>query len=231
MGLIGSPAEAGFLISSLRTTLHDEYQQAGMTFLAAAPIGPHVVFSRSPVRSLEELRKGRYWSWVRDDVLLRELRELGVTVVPLELDGAAAAYDEGRVDGFIAPANVALAFQWTAQVRYVTDLHFDILNACLFVTNRAFDPLPHSAKLAIRTAAAKLALRFYDLGVQQDAALLGGLFQRQGLTVSPLSRTFRAEFHEQAEAVRAHLSPGLVPPKLLARVIGLLADRRAETTP
>jgi len=140
---------------------------------------------------------------------------------------AYRAYDEGRVDGFIAPASVALAFQWSALARYVTDLRLDYITACVVVADRAFDPLSPRARDVIRSASGKLAVRFSDIGVEQDAMLLHGLFSKQGVTTVPVDPRLATEFFELARATREKLDPHLVSSSLLARVLGILADFRA----
>jgi len=57
--------------------------------------------------------------------LRAELSSLGVDGLALPVADAARAYDEHRIDGFISPASVALAFQWSAMTRFVTDLRID----------------------------------------------------------------------------------------------------------
>jgi TRAP-type C4-dicarboxylate transport system substrate-binding protein len=150
----------------------------------------------------------------------------GASMVALPLAEAYRAYDDHRVDGFIAPASVALAFQWSALVRYSTDLRLDYITGCIFVAERAFDPLPLSARDVIRSAASKLAARFADISSQQDALLLHGLFRNQGVTTVPVDPGFATEFLELARATRDRLEPNLVPAGLLSRVLGILADSR-----
>ena len=151
-------------------------------------------------------------------------------MVALPVADADRAYDEHRVDGFIAPASVALAFQWSALARYVTDLRLDYITACVVVADRAFDPLPPAAREVIKSAGSKLAARFSDIGVQQDEMLLNGLFRKQGVTTVPVDPRFATEFFELARATRDRLDPHLVPTGLLARVLAILADFRASQT-
>src|SRR6185369_1980017 len=172
-------------------------------------------------------RKTRFWIWDRDDVLRYEPEKLGANVLALPVADALRAYDEHQIDGFIAPASVALAFQWSAATRYVTDLRLDYITACMVIADRAFDPLPSPVRDVIRSAGARLAVRFADLGRQQDAMLLNGLFRKQGLTTVPVDPRFASEFFELARATREKIDPRLVPAQLLARVLGILADYRA----
>jgi hypothetical protein len=56
---------------------------------------------------------------------------MGLDVVPCTVDGAAAAFDAGKIDGFIALASSALAFQWQSRAPNILPLEFDYLNACM----------------------------------------------------------------------------------------------------
>jgi TRAP-type transport system periplasmic protein len=228
VGLLTTQREAAYVASRLWSIFEAEFHKSGIVGLGTSTLGPHIVFSRKPIRSLADLRATRFWVWDRDDVLRAELGTFGANLVPLPVAEAARAYDEKRIDGFIAPASVALAFQWSAAARYVTDLRLDYITACVIIADRAFDPLPLAARDVIRSAGGKLAARFADVGVQQDAMLLNGLFKKQGVTTVPVDPRLSTEFFELARATRERLDPKLVPPSLLSRVLGILADFRAS---
>jgi TRAP-type C4-dicarboxylate transport system substrate-binding protein len=228
VGLFQGRGESAYATGRLRPTLADEAQRNGFTYLGALNVGPVVVFTRRPVTGLGELRRTRFWIWDLDDVLRAELTEMGLTTVPLPVAEAARAYDEGKVDGFLAVPAAALAFQWSTQARYVTDLPLGVLNGCMVVANRAFDALPVEAQRALRAAVAKIVVQLDEVGRAQDEALLGGLFARQGLKSASASQAFRSEFFEAARAGRERLGDKLVPEWLLLRVTSWLADYRAE---
>ena len=228
VGLLTTQSEARFVAGRLWSLFEAEFHHSGIVGVSTATLGPHIVFSRTPIRSMKELLGSRFWVWDRDDVLRAELSSFGANLVALPVSEAGRAYDEHRVDGFIAPASVALAFQWSAAARYVTDLRLDFITGCMIISERSFDPLPPAARDAIKSAGRKLALRFTDLGQKQDAMLLTSLFKRQGVTTVPVDARFSTEFFEHARAMRDRLDPGLVPHALLARVLAILADFRAS---
>jgi TRAP-type C4-dicarboxylate transport system substrate-binding protein len=231
VGLLTTPREASFVAGRLWPVFEKEFHKSGVAGLSMAVIGPHILFSRLPVRSMADFRRGRFWVWDRDDVLRSELKSFGVQLVPLPLADGARAYEERRVDGFLAPASTALAFQWSAHARYVTDLRLDYIFGCVVIADYAFDPLPNDARAVLRAAGSKLGVRFSDVNAETDTALLGGLFQRQGVTSVPVDPAFATEFFELARATRDRLSDKVVPPPLLARVLAMLADLRGQSPP
>jgi TRAP-type C4-dicarboxylate transport system substrate-binding protein len=154
--------------------------------------------------------------------------QMGLSVVPTELDVAGKAFDDKRIDGFIAIPTAALAFQWSTQARYITDLRPGYLTGCVLVAHRALDRLTAEQQKTFRSLFAKYDALFQEMGRRQDEALLGGLFEKQGLKPIPPSEGFRSEFFETARAARERAATRFVSRAALDRVLKLLADYRAE---
>ena len=227
-GVFQSREEAAYVIERMRGTLEEETRRAGFELLIATGLGPEVVFSRTPVRSMAELRKARLWRWAADEVGIAMAHEMGLSVVPTDLEAAAKAYDDGRSDGFIAIPTAALAFQWSTQARYITDLRPGYLTGCVVVAHRAIDRLAAEEQKLFRSSFAKYDALFQEVGRRQDEALLGGLFQKQGLKPIPPSEGFRSEFFETARGARERAATRFVSRATLDRVLKMLADYRAE---
>jgi TRAP-type C4-dicarboxylate transport system substrate-binding protein len=228
LGLFQSREEATAVAHALVPTYSDEAQRAGFALLEVPGMGPDLIFSRTPVRSMADLRSLRFWRWKLDTTGNSMVHELGVSTVPLGLDEGAAAYDKGQIDGFLSIPTAALVFQWSTRARYVSDLRTGFLYGCLIVASRAFDRIPLEHQQSIRSAATKLAIRWDDYGARTDDALLGHLFGKQGLKLVTASEAFRAEFFQAARRAREKLGEKLVPRALLDRVLSILVDYRAE---
>jgi TRAP-type C4-dicarboxylate transport system substrate-binding protein len=226
-GLFQTRDELAFVLGSLHAQIDDEFRRAGFVNLGLFAIGPELVFSRRPLHSLDELRRARLWTWGEDPTLGPSLRAVGMNVVPAPLDAAGRMYDDGQLDGFVAPPITALAFQWSTRARYLLPLPLAGLSGCVVVAERAFDALPRDVQELVRGTAAHSLVHLDTLGRTQDAALLGQLFARQGLATTPVPMTLWQQFFEAAQAPREHLTE-LAPSSVLQRVLMLLADYRAE---
>jgi TRAP-type C4-dicarboxylate transport system substrate-binding protein len=214
-----------FLLNRLHPEITEEFKKAGYVYLGAGGVGPDVLFSREPIHSLNDLRQSRLWVWDLDEVATSLYPAVGVQTVALPVSDAYRAYEEKKVDGFIAIPAAALAFQWSAQTRYVSDLRMGFVSACVLIAQRAYDQIPLQARDAFRAATAKLQVRFADLGRQQDEALMHG-FTKQGLKPLPVTPEFRTAYAKAARAVREQLQPKLVPKATLARVQDVLDQFR-----
>ena len=217
--------EANYVIGRLMPTIQSEFAKAGYYVVGTAGIGFSVLFSRTPIRTMDELKRARPWLWSLDDILRTQLGAMGIQVVPLPVDEAARAFDDRRVDGFIGLPSAALAFQWSTQARYVMDLRVGYLTGCMLVSRRAWDTIGHEEQQAIESAAAKLQVRVREATRQMDDSLLSGLFARQGLEVQPVPAQLQAEFTAAAfEARKA--AEKLVPPGTVEHIAEWLLEYR-----
>jgi TRAP-type C4-dicarboxylate transport system substrate-binding protein len=221
-------AETSYVIGKLRPILSDEAQKNGFRYIGEAIVGPSIAFSRKPVATLHDLQQTRFWIWDIDRVLGAVLPVMGFHVAPLPIREAYGAYDAGRIDGFITPAVAALTFQWTTVTHYYTDLRMGFVVGCLLLSNRAFDALTLAEQQAVTLAAARMKQRIEDVGKKQEAQLLHGLFQKQGLQPVAVDTATRVNFFEQAHLARERAATKLVSMELIGRVLALLADFRSE---
>ncbi len=227
-GTFQNRAEAAWVMNQISPTLREEAAASGYELLTFAGLGPGVLFLRRPVTTMDELRRVRVWRWGLDDVAIATERAMGMNPVGLHLTEAGKAFDEGKIDGFYSIPTAALAFQWSVQAGYLLDLPGDYLTGCVLIASRALDRITQQDRQVLRAAGARVAVRIEEMGRRQDDELLRGGFARHGLKRLPVSAKLRAEFFAAARRARETLDERLVSRSLMKRVLGLLADYRAE---
>jgi TRAP-type C4-dicarboxylate transport system substrate-binding protein len=228
VGLLRSRDEASLVIRRLKQRIDQELAHAGFIGLGIGTLGSIVVMTRTPVRSFTELKKVRLWVWDKDEIQLRALRAMGLQPVPLPVEQGGAAYDDGRIDGYLAVPGAALAFQWSARTRYFLSVPLGQMSACFVMSQRSFDALPLDERSVVATSAAKLSARIEDVGRELDSALVERLFEKQGLQKIAPDTSLLPQFLEAARLAREQLDEKLVPRDLMNQVLGWLADYRAE---
>jgi TRAP-type C4-dicarboxylate transport system substrate-binding protein len=228
-GLIRTRAEGRHVVNVLHSEIAAEMKKNGFTYLGAAGFGLDVPFTRRPIGSLAELRATKLWIREHDEVMGNVLGGLGLQLVPLPHGEAARAYEQKRVDGFIAPPASALSFQWSSQSHAFTDLKLAYLVACGALTNVVFDALPNAYRDQIMTQAALLEQRFEEANEGFDQQLLDRVFVKNGLRRIEPSPAFRRELQTELDARRKSIPPELVPPALIEKMaIALDEFRRTQ---
>jgi TRAP-type C4-dicarboxylate transport system substrate-binding protein len=228
VGLLQDREETSWLLNRLRPRLDKEFLEHGFVNLGELGLGSLIVFSRKPIASMADLQSTKLLVWARDELLSGQLPHIGIHPVLETLEHGAKAYTDGRTDGFIAPPAAALAFQWSSLAKYFTDLHINSVVGCGMISARSFDALPVPAQVALRDASARMIKRYEQIAREQDDALLGGVFQKQGLKRIPVDEKFRFDFFEAARNAREQLALATASPELLREVITLLGDYRAS---
>jgi TRAP-type C4-dicarboxylate transport system substrate-binding protein len=157
--------------------------------------------------------------WDIDRALRVQLDAMGIPTLPLPIEDAGKALEDGRIDGIIGLPTAALAFQWASLARYYTELPVATMPGCLVVSHHAFDALSTEQQQQVRSASAKFFLRFVDVSEHQDQQLLSGLFERQGMQRVPVSAQFLFDFHEAARRAHGAIGRDLVSPSLIQQVV------------
>jgi TRAP-type C4-dicarboxylate transport system substrate-binding protein len=224
VGLLRTRAEERYVLQRLRDDIDAEFAREGFVALGAGSLGIMLLWSRTPVRSMIELRRLRWWVSDQDEYIRGLARSLGLKLVPTTEIDAGRAYDEGQLDGFIAIPSSLLAFQWSSRVRNFTELPMGSINGCLLVSQRALARLDPQDQVELRAAGAKATARLDDIADQQQQLVPSMLVGKQAIERVVPDEPFRAAFYDAAKNGRARQ----IDPALLARVLSLLADYRAE---
>jgi TRAP-type C4-dicarboxylate transport system substrate-binding protein len=226
-GVFQDRGETNYVAAQLAPRLAKEAKANGYTLYGTAPLGASTIFSRVPIKTMDQLKKLKTWRWKPDDVAITLNKSMGFNIVPMELDEAGPAFEKGSMDAFYAIPAAALAFQWFAQTTYIIDLPGDYLIGCLVARTKALDQLTEAQRESVRTEAVALAVRIDDLNRRQDNELIS-VFTRQGNKLLPVSAKLRAEFFEAARRARDKLDERLVSKDLIKEVLTMLADYRGE---
>jgi TRAP-type transport system periplasmic protein len=217
-GYVEDERQAQAVLNALRPLAERELAGTQASFvLLTTGFGHRVLFSRDPVRSLDELKRIKLGIYEYDQVERAQLVAMGMHVAPLRLEDVAAALDAHRIDGFISIPAAAVAFRYWTHTRYFTDLHSGYLPGCVMVTNSALARLGPANDAVLRRAGQELGRRFAAESPTIDAQLLATVFPQKGLKPVPMSPTFRREWRESAQRASHALVPRVVSRAALER--------------
>jgi TRAP-type C4-dicarboxylate transport system substrate-binding protein len=203
--LLQSHAEATWLVGRLHESIAAEFLEHQLVYFGGPVLGGELVFSREAIPDLRTMRQRRLWRWEVEPAPIALSRAAGMTIVPGALKDMLHAYEDGQVDGFIAIPSTMLAFQMLPKVHYVQNWVHGYLVGCFIMAQRAFDRMSFAQQQAVRTDSPKGILRIDDVGRDTDVRLLGGLFQKQGIIITPtpsdLKRDLLVAMHDAPKRV------------------------------
>ncbi len=244
IGLIYSPArvlEMPFLfrtydeVDAVRDKLSPELsaglRKNGFELVGWLDVGFVHYFSKSPVRSIDDLRQRRIWLWQGDPLAQAFFAVSGLPPVPLSITEVFTGLSTGLIDTVYAPPLAAIAMQWFTQTPYVTDIAMTDGIGALVIERKFFDGLPKDLQaLLSRTGREAAEKMVRETRADNEKSLT--VLKDYGLKFvhwTTGDEKVVIDLRDRAAALLA--KQGYIPADLFQRVLKMLGDYRhsAET--
>ncbi len=129
-----------------RKGFHDN----GYELLGWMEVGFIHMFSKHPIRTMEDLRSQRVWLWQGDPLGQAFFKASGISPIPLSIIDVYTSLSTGLVDTVYAPPLGAIALQWFTKTKYVSSVPLTNGMGGLIVTRRFFESLPGDLQAVLR---------------------------------------------------------------------------------
>ncbi len=165
-------------------------------------------FAKTPVASLDDLRKQKLFVWAGNSKELDVWKSAGCNPVPLPATEIHTALQSGLITALSTTPLASLSNQWFGSAVHMTDLKWAPLIGATIITKKKWTELGaglHPALLkASGDAGAKMKREVRTLG---DEAV-GVMKKREGFTVHAVGVKAAAEFETQARAAWPKIASG-----------------------
>jgi len=98
--------------------------EKGFMVFGRADVGFSVLFSKNDLRTMNDFKKAKFWSWIGMEETINAVAELfGIEkLYPLALPEVLTALQTGMVDTVFATYYTSIALQWNTQIKYMSDV-------------------------------------------------------------------------------------------------------------
>ena len=224
--LYRNEAEIAAVYRQFTPELERLFEARGYVVLGWAEVGPVYLFSTSPVASVEDLRRVRWWVLEDDPLAAATFAAFGADPVPLQIADVLTALQTGVIDGVYSSPLALLALQWFSRVDFRLDLPLAHASGALLMNRRTLSRLaPEQQEILIDNGRRFMAELQHRSRADNEAAL-AALARRGVQPVAPgpgVADLLRA----QGAVARRALVPKLYPEALLDRVEAALAAHRS----
>jgi TRAP-type C4-dicarboxylate transport system substrate-binding protein len=236
IGLMYSPArvmELPFLfhtteeIDHVRAQFMPEFRQGfrdnGFELLGWMEVGFVHMFSRKPIRSLQDMRKQRVWLWQGDPLGQAFFKASDISPVPLSIVDVYTSLSTGLIDTVYAPPLGAIALQWFTKTAYVSSVPLTNGMGGLVVSRSFYAKLPPDLQ-SLLSSTGQLAGEKLVTAARVDNAKSIDILKQRGLTfVEPDASMSEAVLQELRNKAAADLTAsGYIPASLFERTRALL---------
>ncbi len=193
---------------------------AGFHLMGWADVGQSRIFSRSPIRTPQELAASRPWVWRDDSVLPALFQVVHANPVALQLPEVLSALQTNRINTVVTTPVACIALQWCSRVTYMTDDNAAVVIGATVIGNRKWDALsPANQTIMTETAAQFHALARRNLRNDERTGLTA--LAARGIQSVPLNAAQRAAWQQVFNQVRQRLTGQIADAALITRVQGL----------
>ncbi len=125
-------------------------EDAGIVTFAFTETGFAYLLSKTPVRSLEELKELKAWTPEGDPISAELIKSFDVSPIPLNVSDVLAGLQTGLINAVLVPPVVALALQWHNHVEYMMNLPMVYIYSMLAMDKKAFNRISPDDQLIVR---------------------------------------------------------------------------------
>lgn len=113
--------EVDYVRGHMDQLIIDGLEKSGFVTFGLAEGGFAYIMSKSPVRTIDDLRKQKMWIPDNDQMSLEILKAFGIMPIPLPIADVRAGLQTGLIDTVATSPIGAVALQWHTQVKYLTN--------------------------------------------------------------------------------------------------------------
>lgn len=139
--LFRSHEEIEYVRERLDPVIRERVAERGYVLAGMAEGGFTYLFSKQPIRRLEDLRNAKLWAMEGDPITLRMLENAGANVVTLPISDVYTSLQTGLVDAVTVNPAGAIALQWHTGVNHQLDAPLLLLMAMMVFDAGALERL------------------------------------------------------------------------------------------
>jgi TRAP-type C4-dicarboxylate transport system substrate-binding protein len=212
--------EAMHVRGKLRPVFEKRLDAKGFKLLAWGSGGWVQLFSKMPIRTLDEVKKSKLFTSQGDDKMVNWYKNNGFNPVALSSNDIPAQLKlgTGMINATPMPPYPALVLQIFRDAKYMLDIRLAPLLGGLVMTNTAWNKISAEDRTKIMDAARAFEKRTDTEAPAQDASSVKTMVSR-GLTVTTLDAKAVAEFRMAAERLTSSSRGTMVPADIFDQAV------------
>lgn len=226
--LFRSYDEVDHVRAQLMPEIREGFHQNGFELLGWMEVGFIQLFSRTPIYSIDDMKKRRIWLWQGDPLGTAFFAASGLSPVPLPITEVFTSLSTGLIDTTIAPPLGAIALQWFTKTPYMTNIPVMDGIGGLIVSRKFFDGLPKDLQQLLRRTGEEAGTRLL-VETRRDNEKSLAVLKQHGLTFTSEWKDKDSDLYDLRDRAAAMLAKdGYIPAPLYEKARKSLNDYRAR---
>jgi TRAP-type transport system periplasmic protein len=200
--------------------IEKQLEAKGFMLLGWTDAGWAHFFTKSPVRTPEDMKKLKMFVWAGDDKYVELWKKAGFNPVPLPSTEISTALQTGLVNAVTSTVQGVILLQWYKQVNHMSDLKWAVFLGGIVVTKSTWDKIPADVRPALKEAARNACRRLSEFSRQSEAKDIEVLKQH-GVQVVPVDGAALAQWRQLIDGVLPQVRGSYMPAEPLDTVLKL----------
>ncbi|HEX7476283.1 MAG TPA: TRAP transporter substrate-binding protein DctP [Polyangiales bacterium] len=200
---------------ALSPTFNKEAWENGFKIMSWWDGGRVRIFSKTPVRTFDDLRKGRPWLYPESALLKEFYKMISVTGVPLDLNEVYGGLTTNMIDTVWISSVLGTAFRWTSQTHFVSATPVDVIQGAFLLRKETWEGLSKADQKVLDDVMAEQSVKTIKQFREDDEKTFVKL-QTHGLT--PFTFANEKEWADVGEKLRLKMVGRTYSKELLDKV-------------
>lgn len=220
--------EIDYVRERLQPELDQGYRDNGYELLGWMEVGYVYFFSKQPIAKFDDLKQRRIWYWQGDPMGKAFFDASGLAPVPLSIIDVYTSLSTGMIDTVYAPPLGAIALQWFARTRYITNVPMANGIGSLMVSSKFFRDLPQDLQTLLKRTGAETGAKLVAANRKDNEESLRLLVER-GMVLVEGDDDLKSDKIRAIsdQAARKLMDSGYLPEETVNRVQDWLREYRA----
>ncbi|HEY6191322.1 MAG TPA: TRAP transporter substrate-binding protein DctP [Bacteroidota bacterium] len=224
--LFKSADEADAIHKEFDAEFNKAFEENGFVNLGWAEVGFIYVFSNTPVRSPDDLKKVKMWMWEGDPIAEAAFKTMNVSPISLSITDVLTSLQTNLIDGFYTSPLGCIALQWFSRSKYMLDVPLANASGAVIISRKKFEELPADLREILLRNGAIYMKKLTDVSRRENEKAMETL-RKNGITiVEPPSPEALRSYEEIGRKSRRLLVGNLYSQDLLDRVERAVAAYR-----
>jgi len=215
--LFQSDSEVDAIHREFDPELNKAFEENGFVNLGWAEVGFIYVFTNTPVRMPDDLKKVKMWMWEGDPIAEAAFEAMHLSPVPLSITDVLTSLQTNLIDGFYTSPLGAIALQWFSRTKYMLDAPLANASGAVVIARKKFDELPPDLREILVRNGKFYMEKLTEVSREENAKSIETL-KKNGITlVEPPSPEALRMYEETGRRARRLLVGKLYSQELLDR--------------
>ena len=220
--------ELAYVMGKLGPKLEERLRAKGFVVLTWIDTGWVRIFSKDLIRSPQDMKRGKLFTWTGDTRQTDLLKNMGFRPVPIDSTEIPSSLQTGLVDIVPLPPFYALALQTYKPAPHMLQIKYTPLVGALVISEQVWKEIDPAHQVAMLEIAKRAGAEMTEAGREENESAIRVLEEKWGQKVLVPDASIEAEWQSMAKEAYSLIRDNTVPADVFDEVVALLEEFRGR---